>query len=256
MAKNPKATSWGAVADWYDELLSDQDTFQAKVILPNLARLLAIKKGEKVLDLACGTGYFARAWKKQGAQVIGTDVAKELIEIAKKQGRGIAYALASADHLKMLADASIDKITCVLALQNIENIAGVMREVERVLKPGGRFYAVINHPAFRVPKASAWGWDSSGVQYRRVDKYLSVREEKIKMHPGDAPEVTTITFHRPLQFFFSCIAEGGLMVGRLEEWISHKASDSGPRAKAENVARKEIPMFMCLEILKHDPAAN
>ena len=79
MQKNPDSTSWGEVAAWYDEMLTDKNTFQLKVILPNLTRLMAIKKGEMVLDLACGTGFFARAWKKQGAQVTGSDISKELI---------------------------------------------------------------------------------------------------------------------------------------------------------------------------------
>ncbi len=256
MPKNPETTSWGNVAGWYDELLADKNTFQLKVILPNLTRLMKIKKSERVLDLACGTGFFARAWKKQGAQVLGTDISKELIAIAKQQGKGIAYSIASADDLKMVADSSIDKISCVLALQNIEDVSGVMKECQRVLKSGGRLFAVINHPTFRVIKGSSWGWDPAGIQYRRIDKYLSPSKEKIVMHPGDAPEVTTISFHRPLQFFFGAIAEAGLSVGQLEEWISHKVSDSGPRAPAENVARQEIPMFMCLEIIKHDQPAN
>ncbi len=251
MLKKPDLTSWGEVATWYDEMLADKNSFQLKVVLPNLTRLMAIKKGEMVLDLACGTGFFARAWKKHGAQVTGSDISKELIAIAKQQGRGIAYSINSADNLKTVTDQSIDKISLVLAIQNIENVDGVIAECQRVLKVGGKLFMVINHPAFRVLKNSSWGWDQAGIQYRRVDKYLTASKEKIAMHPGDAPSVTTISYHRPLNFFFESIAKSGLCVGRLSEWISHKVSDSGPRAPAENVARQEIPMFMCLEIIKH-----
>lgn len=252
MPKNTDSTSWGEVAAWYDEMLADKNTFQLKVILPNLTRLMAIKKGEMVLDLACGTGFFARAWKKQGAQVTGSDISKELIAIAKQQGRGIAYSINSADNLKTVASQSIDKISLVLAIQNIENVDGVMAECQRVLKVGGKLFMVINHPTFRVLKNSSWGWDPAGIQYRRVDKYLTPSKEKIAMHPGDAPSVTTVSFHRPLSFFFDSIVKSGLCVGRLSEWISHKVSDSGPRAPAENIARQEIPMFMCLEVVKYN----
>jgi hypothetical protein len=41
-----------------------------------------------------------------------------------------------------------------------------------------------------------------------------------------------------------------LFIRTIEEWISHKNSDSGPRAEAENSARKEIPLFMALEFVK------
>ena len=54
------STSWGKVAAWYDDLLDGDDTYQKKVILPNLKRLAGIQKGDQVLDLGCGQGFFAR----------------------------------------------------------------------------------------------------------------------------------------------------------------------------------------------------
>ena len=79
-------TSWGKVADWYDEMLEERDnSYQNNVILPNILRLMDIKKDEIVLDLACGNGFFSREFFKKGAKVIGVDVSPELIEIAKKK---------------------------------------------------------------------------------------------------------------------------------------------------------------------------
>ena len=127
-----------------------------------------------------------------------------------------------------------------LAIQNIENVEGVILEAWRVLKPGGEFHIAMNHPAFRIPKQSSWVYDDKKkVQTRRVDQYLSVSRTDIDMHPGFADAPKTISYHRPLQFYFKAFAKGGFAVTRLEEWISHKTSDSGPRAKAENNARKE-----------------
>ena len=62
-----KDTSWGNVADWYDDLLeSSQETYQSEVILPNLMRLVKPATGLTVLDLACGQGYFSRAFAAVG----------------------------------------------------------------------------------------------------------------------------------------------------------------------------------------------
>ncbi len=82
-AMNNKKTSWGEVADWYQRFLQGEGTYQKEVILPNLLRLLEIQKGETILDLACGPGFFSQEFLKKGAKVIGADIAKELDEIAK-----------------------------------------------------------------------------------------------------------------------------------------------------------------------------
>ena len=63
-------------------------------------------------------------------------------------------------------------------------------------------------------------------------------------------KVLTKSFHRSLQDYTKAFAKAGLCISKIEEWISHKQSQSGPRQKAEDVARKEIPIFMCLELCK------
>lgn len=244
-----KDTSWGGTA-----IVGE---YQKTVILPNLLRLLEIKKGEIILDLACGSGFFSREFTKFGAKVIGAEISKELIAAAKENAKGIEYHVASADNLNFLSNASVDKITIILSIQNIDNVAGVFKECARVLRPQGKIFLVLNHPAFRVPKESDWGWDESKkVQYRRVDQYLSESKVKIQMHPstgsGQVPKLEdyTISFHRPLQFYFKLLSKSGLAVARLEEWNSNRKSEAGPREKAEDTARKEIPLFLFMEVVK------
>ncbi len=244
-------TSWGNVASWYDELLSkDTDSYQAKVILPNLLRLLEIKKGENILDLACGQGFFSREFVRAGANVIGVDIAAELITIAKKNApKEAEFMVSSADHLSGLADKLFDKIVVVLAIQNIENLEGTLRECARVLKPGGKLYFVMNHPVFRIPQKSGWEFDEKKkIQFRRVDEYLSESRTAIEMHPGQKEGEQTVSFHRSLQVYFKMFRKNNFAVTRLEEWISHKQSQKGPRTVAEDKARKEIPLFLFLEL--------
>jgi ubiquinone/menaquinone biosynthesis C-methylase UbiE len=144
--------------------------------------------------------------------------------------------------------------TIVLALQNIENLQGTLSEIARVLKPGGRLVFVLNHPAFRIPQRSDWGWDDkNATQYRRIDSYISDDRVKIDMTPGekdDKKKKFTVSFHRPLQVYFKAMNKAGLAVTRLEEWVSHKKSQEGPRAAEEDRMRKEIPLFVCVECRK------
>jgi ubiquinone/menaquinone biosynthesis C-methylase UbiE len=257
-------TSWGGVAEWYDGLVEQSpDSYQKKVLMPNLMRLLDPKPGMEILDSACGQGYFARACASHGATVTGADISNELIELAKKHtsptkgaptGKRITYHTAPADQLTFAKDASFDVVLIVLAIQNIENLSATFAECSRVLKSKGRLIFVLNHPAFRIPSRSSWQWDDKlGVQYRRLDGYMSDTKNKIDMTPGTDTgfmKKFTYSFHRPLQSYVKALNKSGLAITRLEEWISHKESQPGSRADEENRMRKEMPMFMCVEVVK------
>lgn len=162
----------------------------------------------------------------------------------------------------------MDAVIIVLALQNIENLNGVMAECSRVLCPGGRLFLVLNHPAFRIPKKSSWGFDpvtirladspsevhsvdeKKQIQFRRLDEYISESRAEIQMQPGKVSSAATVSFHRPLQTYFKSFQKNGFAVTRLEEWVSPKKSDPGPRAVAENKARKEFPLFLFVQAEK------
>jgi len=254
--KRQKTTSWGSVASWYDGLIEGkQGTYQADLILPNLLRLVTPKDGDRILDIACGQGFFSRAFADKGATVVGADISKELIGLARKHpSQRVSFDVAPADELAFAADASFDKAVIVLALQNIENFGGALNAASRILKKGGRLFLVLNHPAFRVPKNSTWEWDEKlGKQYRRIGAYMSEAKIEIDMNPGVASakaKKATMSFHRPLQSYFKALGKAGLAVTRFEEWVSGKESKPGARAAEENRMRHEIPIFLFLEATK------
>ncbi len=250
--RKPKDTSWEAVASWYDTLLStDTDSYQAQVIAPNLMRMLSLKKGEVVFDIACGQGYFSELCHASGATVVASDLSKQLIERARTHtDTSIMYHVSPAHKAPFIKTESLDAVIIVLAIQNIENVAEVFAECKRMLKPHGRMILVLNHPAFRVPQSSDW-YFKDDTQYRIVGKYLSESKISIDMTPGEKnpkKKIKTISFHRSLQYYMKLLAKNNFAITRLEEWISHKKSGVGPRQKAEDIARKEIPLFLALEV--------
>lgn len=251
------STSWGGVANWYDEHLEKSgDTYHEKVIYPNLLRILGVVRGKKILDLACGQGQFSQILARGGASVTGVDIGKELIAIAEKKNRAhkftLHYFVSSSDDLFMIKDGMLDVVVCVLALQNIEKLQETCKEASRVLKKDGKFIIVLNHPSFRNPTHTHWGYDEKEAkQYRRVEEYLSESKVKIDMTPGSFKDKKfTVSFHRPLQVYVKALVKHDLAITRLEEWESHKVSEKGPKQKAEDKARKEIPLFMCIETTK------
>ena len=252
--QSPK-TSWEPIADWYGKHLSQAGTFHETIIFPNTFRLLNPKPHHTYLDLACGEGSFCRYILKQvDTNLIGLDASAQLIKQASQATRAKNTRFITGDATRFATEfnpASIDGMSCMLAIQNINPLAPVLRDAATVLKPGGCFVLVMNHPAFRQPRQSGWGWDEERkLQYRRIDAYLTSYEMPIIAHPGSKPSVKTYSYHRPLSEYVQELARHGFVVDALEEWISDKNSDSGPRAKAENVARQEFPLFLAIRARK------
>ncbi|MFA7235263.1 MAG: class I SAM-dependent methyltransferase [Phycisphaeraceae bacterium] len=272
-----KTSAWSHVADWYDQLVGDEGSeYQREIIFPNVLRLLQPQPADRILDIACGQGAFCRLLHERGLpHVTGIDAAPPLIRAAcdrsqtspptprqsessipgasAASGSAIQYHTGDARDLKKIPDASFTAITCILAIQDIDPIQPVFDSVARCLTSGGgggRFIIAMMHPCFRAPKTSSWGWQDHDIQFRRIDGYLIPRKHPIITHPGLDKTRHTWTYHRPLQTYIKALAKAGFLIDALEEYPSHKKSQPGPRAKAENSARQEIPMFLALRAVK------
>jgi ubiquinone/menaquinone biosynthesis C-methylase UbiE len=262
LIRNPKSkirnkksppTAWSEVAEWYDRLVGEAGSeYHQHVVLPGVLRLLALQPGDSAIDIACGQGVLCRLLHDRGAKVTGVDAARELIAAARQRGPAqIQYHVGDARDLDFLSTGRFTAAACILAIQNIHPLPPVFAGVHRLLDAGGRFVVVMMHPCFRGPKETSWGWDEQRkVQYRRVDRYLIPRKTPIVTHPGAAPDVYTWTFHRPIESYVKAMRNAGLLIDALEEWPSHKTSQPGPRAAAENTARNEIPLFLAIRAKK------
>jgi ubiquinone/menaquinone biosynthesis C-methylase UbiE len=251
--RKPLKTDWGEVSAWYDNLVGESGSeYHRQVVLPGVMRLLDPQPGQRLVDLACGQGVLCRMLQKRGTEVSGIDAAESLIQLARQRGPAeIRYRVGDARELEVLPVDHFDAGACVLAIQNIHPIAPVFQGIARALRSMGRFVIVMMHPCFRGSKETRWGWDETAkVQYRRVDRYLVPRKSPIVTHPGAAPDQYTWTFHKPLEAYIKALRNAGLLIDAIEEWPSHKTSTSGPRAAAENLARKEIPMFMAIRAVR------
>lgn len=108
----------------------------------DLIDLAALAPGERVLDVACGTGIVARLAREEvgaGGSVAGLDPNPGMLAVAREAaaGTGIEWHQASAESMP-LADASFDVVLSQMGLQFVPDRAAAVDEVARVLAPGGR----------------------------------------------------------------------------------------------------------------------
>ena len=118
-------------------------------------RACAVGPDDRVLDIACGTGDFARAFARAGAQqVVGCDFAHQMLVHARRRPpRAAQWCEADALHLPFAA-GSFTITSCAFGVRNFADLEAGLREMHRVLAPRGR--AVIlefTRPANRLVRA-------------------------------------------------------------------------------------------------------
>ncbi len=113
-----------------------------------LLNAVAPRAGEVLLDLAGGTGDISFLALRRGAgQVICSDINHEMLRVGQDRAaerglvRGLSFLCADAERLPLPAD-SVHKITMAFGLRNCTDKAAVLREMRRVLKPGGRAHVL------------------------------------------------------------------------------------------------------------------
>src|ERR1700735_2548426 len=132
-----------------DEFLEQaQDGFyNAYCDRPACLALLGDVTGRRVLDAACGPGLYAEELVRLGAQVVGFDQSSRMVEICRSRvGQGEFRVHDLGDPIGWLADGSVDLALCALAMEYVDDRVSALRELRRVLRPGGALVLSRMHP--------------------------------------------------------------------------------------------------------------
>lgn len=238
------STSWEKSSKWYGSIVGEKGHYyHRQVIIPKLLEMIG---SGHLLDLACGQGVLADALPKN-SKYCGVDISPSLINQAKKRGHRFLVGDCTMP-LPLKNNEKFTHCTVILAAQNIEEPQKLFENAAKYLEKGGKLIIVLNHPCYRIPRQSSWEIDEKKkLQYRRVDTYMSSLKIPIQTHPGKGQKSeNTISFHAPLSKWTEWLTNAGFAITGLHEWCSDKKSTGGA-AKQENRARKEFPLFLCLE---------
>lgn len=264
MHRPMSATAWGELAEWYDAKQGDTgDLWHRTLIDPTFLRVVGEVRGLRVLDLGCGNGYLSRRFARAGAVVTGVDGSAPIIERARAHDTrdllGIDYRVADAAHLALLKNATFDLVTSNMALMDIEDAAGAIREAGRVLRGQGRFVASLSHPCFDQGPSSSWlmerSFDETKV-WRKIARYRTPFPDEIPWGI-EGRTVATTGYHRPLSWYARALRDAGFLIRSLEEPEPTEEFISGSPQGAYVV---EIPLHLVIEAIKvqsrggHGPA--
>jgi len=255
-AQRPAAsTSWDPLAHWYNGWVGEGGSEHHRLIaIPTVIRLLDVRPGDQVLDIGAGQGVLAPHIARAGGTYAGVDASPRLLDLARKHHAGAGrFMVGDARKLQSVAGlqaASFDAAVFLLSLQDMDPLEPVLESAAWALRPGGRVVILLTHPAFRVPRQSGWGWDEGRkLVYRRIDRYLAPLAVPMKVMPGKDAK-TTRSFHRSIGEYVNGLSACGLLVDRMDEVPGHKSTAAVSNTRAENTARKEIPLFLGLRARK------
>jgi SAM-dependent methyltransferase len=168
----------------YDQIGSKYDEYARTATLKRAEsytffRMVGDLPGQRVLDLACGFGFYTRLLKQRGAaQVLGVDISPEMVRLAcaKEQDdpTGVAYRVGDATDLPVLG--AFDLVTAVYLLNyatSKDQMRGMCRSAYDNLVPGGRFIAYTVNPAFTLSKPNSTKYGVTMLrQIPEVDRYV------------------------------------------------------------------------------------
>jgi demethylmenaquinone methyltransferase / 2-methoxy-6-polyprenyl-1,4-benzoquinol methylase len=127
-----------AVADRYDLLNDVLSLGQCRSWRWRVARLVAAKRGDVVLDIAAGTGTSSRAFSTAGARSVACDFSLGMLRAgARKPAERVTFVAGDALVLPF-ADRAFDVVTISFGLRNVADTGAALAEMLRVTRPGGR----------------------------------------------------------------------------------------------------------------------
>ena len=164
------------------------------------------RPGERILDMAGGTGDIAFRMAAKGSLVTVSDINPDMLAVgmerAESRGiQGLVWQVENAEKLSF-SDASFDAYTIAFGIRNVTDIPAALRQAHRVLKRGGRFYCL---------EFSTSEWPGFGEIYDRYSEHIIPRIGKAVAKDEDSYRYLVESIRRfpKMEAFRSMIGEAG-----------------------------------------------
>ncbi|EPA8651294.1 malonyl-ACP O-methyltransferase BioC [Photobacterium damselae] len=180
----------------------DLDLIGANTVNTSAVDTSTNKATKKILDVGCGTGYFSQQLQGLGAQVTALDLSNKMLEQTKHRcAESVVCVQGDAESLPFTAN-QFDIGFSNLALQWCDDLSQPLRQLQRVVKPGGKIYftTLVDGSLFEL--IDAW---KQVDQYQHVNDFLTEREVKLALAQSGAKThqleflPITINYHKAIE---------------------------------------------------------
>jgi ubiquinone/menaquinone biosynthesis C-methylase UbiE len=248
---NTNATRWDATYD------ADGDKNRRYQSDEPMLTLLGEVQGQRILDVGSGNGYLCRKLAQAGAMMTGVELSDQFLRLAREREAaaplGITYYHGSVTAMAFLPQAHFDKAVSNYVLMDVQDYTAAVRDVWRVLRPGGCFVVVISHPSFACGPA---GWATPAPDCpRREERRAYCVDTYFHRGPylgqwGNLDPV--LSFHRPLRDYWHTFTEAGFRIEGFEEpSITERGRRELPPSQVEQCLR--IPYSCIFRLVKPLP---
>ncbi len=247
---------WNNIAACWDAYMGDAgNDFHTQLVEPAADHLVQPGPGQRILELGCGAGLYARRLAQAGASVVATDGSIAFLDIARRrsQAHGVELAelnVSSAAHWSALQQRQrpFDAVVANMMLMDVACITTLFRNVFDVLRPGGIWVMTLMHPCFNSADITLVAEQKETVRRNvlQVNGYMDV--EPYKGYGIAVQPEPHIYFHRPLHVIFNALFACGFTVDGLEERAF--APKPGPLEPLNFGSMPQIPPLMAIRARK------
>ncbi len=242
---------WNANAAFWDSRMGEGNAFHKTLIEPVQLQLLDIRVGQKILDIACGNGQFARKMASLGARVTAVDFSEKFIALAmSKNTDNINYMVldaASDSDLQTLTGLNFDAAVCTMALMDMENIETLISYLPQMLNKEGVCVFSVMHPCFNSGEnvlVHEYNEEGGEIKNRYSVKTSNYLLEKSSLGIGMVGQPRPqYYFHRTVSTILRYFFQNGFVLDALEEPAFKDIEES--RSLNENVFKYIPPVLIC-----------
>jgi SAM-dependent methyltransferase len=187
------------------------------------------------LDLGAGEGRLTRDLADRGHRMIAVDAAPAMALAAHEAAPEIPVVVADAAALP-LHDDVVDLVVAFMALHDVDDLAGTVAEVARVLRPGGRLCMAVVHPLNSAGRFVGRGPEAPFViegSYLDRSRYRDDVER-------DGLTMTFLSEHRPLSAYATALTDTGMLIERVGE----PALPEHDIRRAKDPRWQRVPLFL------------